>query len=282
MDGKAAAEQYRDDFLESASNLGLDTGLSGSHAWSRLPKSNTSGILGVNRTTSRMPSGTLYQAWQTTYITPECHIKTRKFSVNRLGELGALVSTVEVRKAAMAVLYEVQPNALHKMQLQKLMEKYDEIIDYLKSLSDADEAFLFLSMINNPDIANTSKQQMMDARIGQNRFRKLVLDRWGHQCAVTGATFFIVASHIKPWSVSDDNERMDINNGIALSPNYDHAFDRGYISFNNDGSIIISPDFGEDARRLGIENRVRIESFNFLGEKYLEYHRRNILRKGRP
>ena len=50
----------------------------------------------------------------------------------------------------------------------------------------------------------------------------------------------LVASHIKPWSISDANEKLDIHNGLLMCPNHDKLFDRGYISFDDTGRILIS------------------------------------------
>jgi putative restriction endonuclease len=49
------------------------------------------------------------------------------------------------------------------------------------------------------------------------------------------------ASHIKPWRVSTDNEKLDGNNGLLLAPHIDHLFDQGYISFTDEGELLVSP-----------------------------------------
>ena len=69
-----------------------------------------------------------------------------------------------------------------------------------------------------------------------------LIDYW-QGCALTryNKIDFLIASHIKPWSVSDDRERLDQNNGFILLANIDKAFDLGYISFTEKGKIIISP-----------------------------------------
>ena len=49
------------------------------------------------------------------------------------------------------------------------------------------------------------------------------------------------ASHIKPWVVSNDKEKLDPKNGLTLSPTYDVLFDRGFISFQDNGNLMVSP-----------------------------------------
>ena len=82
---------------------------------------------------------------------------------------------------------------------------------------------------------------------------------------------FLIASHIKPWAVSDDIERLDPNNGLLLLANIDKAFDLGYISFNDKGKIMIS-NFLDDYDVLGISKHMKIE-LNNKHQGYLAYHR---------
>ena len=120
---------------------------------------------------------------------------------------------------------------------------------------------------------------MLDVRIGQNKFRKLVLSYWNNECAVTGASKFLTAGHIKPWAQSSDEERIDVFNGLALSPVYDKAFDDGYISFDEEGRIMLSPSLGEDAERLSIDRSAKLRELNFLHQKYLEWHRNKLFKR---
>ena len=88
----------------------------------------------------------------------------------------------------------------------------------------------------------TEQEALRKYRLGQDRFRAALI-KLRKQCYVTGITKteFLRASHIKPWSESNDSERLDPHNGLLLSPNYDHLFDHAYISFNDDGGILVSP-----------------------------------------
>lgn len=112
-------------------------------------------------------------------------------------------------------------------------------------------------------------------RRGQSLFRQRLLDYW-NGCSVTGIKdkTFLIASHIKPWSLSDQDEKLDVYNGLLLIPNLDRAFDRGYISFNDDGQILINGDLSSDqCNVLGIKQNMKV----FIQDehkKYLADHRR--------
>lgn len=273
----AAAKEHRNQFLEAATELSIRVGAS-RHTSTTLPASNTSGILGVNRSHSKERNGMKFPLWQTTYILPDGGIETKKSSVNKYGEQVALLRSIEFRKQGMINLLNNEEDIFAKEDLQNLINSYEDLQDYIKSLSQEAEIFFFLSTLNNSNILNTTKQEFINARIGQERFRKEVLKHWNYCCAVTGTKMFIVAGHIKPWRVAKDEERLDVYNGIALSPNYDKAFDGGYISFDEQGKILIAPELIEEAHLLSISKSDKIEGLNFLSQKYLEYHRRNIFK----
>ena len=120
------------------------------------------------------------------------------------------------------------------------------------------------------------------AREGQEEYRRKLLEECPF-CPITmiNEESLLIASHIKPWAVSDIQERTDPNNGFILSPLYDKLFDRGFISFNEDKRVIISNWLSRQVKeRIGIrENQL----FQFLpmNEKrasYLEYHRESVFK----
>ncbi|MES2899526.1 MAG: HNH endonuclease [Pseudomonadota bacterium] len=88
----------------------------------------------------------------------------------------------------------------------------------------------------------TSADALVKVRIGQDKFRKALLSACGGACAVLQIAFPAVlrASHIKPWAASNDVERLDPDNGIALSGHLDLLFDQGFISFDAAGCMLIS------------------------------------------
>ncbi|MEZ4422312.1 MAG: HNH endonuclease [Gemmatimonadota bacterium] len=127
-------------------------------------------------------------------------------------------------------------------------------------------------------IEETERREIVRARVGQGRFRADLLRVWG-ECAVTGVdrADLLRASHIKPWRFSSNRERMDRFNGLLLLPQYDHLFDRGYITFHDDGRLEPSPAITSvPADRLGVELRSRLRRVEDRHLPFLEYHREQV------
>jgi len=91
----------------------------------------------------------------------------------------------------------------------------------------------------------------------------------------------LIASHIKPWrDCTTNKESISKYNGLLLTPNLDALFDAGYITFDNEGSIVISPQLSEaDKKILGITNEMKLKKIAEGHRKFLEYHRTNIYRE---
>ncbi|WP_197994471.1 HNH endonuclease [Gimesia maris] len=125
----------------------------------------------------------------------------------------------------------------------------------------------------------TTKEQLILARVGQGQFRKQVLTLWNDRCAVTGTTFAVRASHIKPWRDSNEIERLDPNNGLALVATLDALFDSHLISFDVDGNIILSSRLPEhEWALLGISSDMRfLNKPSIDTEQYLQLHRKHLL-----
>jgi len=89
-------------------------------------------------------------------------------------------------------------------------------------------------------VGDTERLREILARIGQGDFRRDVLELWDGRCAVTGCdrTELLRASHIKPWRVADSGQRLDANNGLPLVATLDALFDRGLLSFADDGTAL--------------------------------------------
>jgi putative restriction endonuclease len=97
---------------------------------------------------------------------------------------------------------------------------------------------------------------MVIQRIGQDVFRDALMDYWGGRCPMTGITEpeLLRASHIVAWADCTDEQRLDVHNGLLLSALWDAAFDKGLVSFADDGTPLASPRLSRAAREaLGIE-----------------------------
>ncbi|HTR56150.1 MAG TPA: HNH endonuclease [Kofleriaceae bacterium] len=128
----------------------------------------------------------------------------------------------------------------------------------------------------------TEIERLEIQRVGQDLFRQGLVDFWDGSCAVTGLTVpeLLRASHIKPWAdCATDAERLDVHNGLLLSPNLDLTFDRGFITFADGGDIVISPALGADAQAaLGIHAGLRAHGIADGHRAYLPWHREHIYR----
>ena len=132
-------------------------------------------------------------------------------------------------------------------------------------------------IIKDTALNETEKAQLVSTRIGQGRFRQNLFKYWGG-CAVTGykTPQFLVASHIKPWRDSDNQERLSTYNGLLLLPNIDKAFDLGFITFKETGTINFS-DFIESPEQLGITSSMRI-NLQKEHQDFLAYHREVVFK----
>jgi hypothetical protein len=131
------------------------------------------------------------------------------------------------------------------------------------------------------DIGPTQKAQLVQSRRGQGIFKANVrLNET--KCRVTGLSDprFLIASHIKPWSKCSDKEKLDGCNGLLLSPHIDRLFDKGWISFTDQGDIIFSSKIGPSVLDLwGIADKQNVGRFSPEQCVYLEFHRNSVFRR---
>lgn len=134
-----------------------------------------------------------------------------------------------------------------------------------------------VELLQSADIPETEKAQLVRSRVGQGVFRMRVAKQ-EKKCRLTGVDnlAFLVASHIKPWRVSTNEERLSGSNGLLLSPHVDKLFDRGWISFSNEGEILIAKQAVAVAKAWGIDERITVGEFNLKQRVFLEYHRQKI------
>ena len=146
--------------------------------------------------------------------------------------------------------------------------------------SDIDELEKCLASKTDPE-KRTEIETLIKARLGQGSFRQNVLEQYP-SCPLTGLDIqpLLIASHIKPWSVCNNNERLDPFNGLMLAPHIDALFDKGLISFDTDGTIKISPKIDpKNQERLGISSSMKLKKIRSKSKKYFEYHRNHVFQK---
>lgn len=110
------------------------------------------------------------------------------------------------------------------------------------------------------EVPVTDRQALVKARIGQGIFRDQVLSLWSYQCSVTGCGIqeALRASHIKPWSTSNDQERLDPYNGLPLLATLDALFDKHLIGFDLQGKMLISSELSKPERDLLLPRKRRL------------------------
>jgi putative restriction endonuclease len=121
----------------------------------------------------------------------------------------------------------------------------------------------------------TTKVQLIEARNGQGFYRNEV-EKIESRCRLTGLDnkSFLIAGHIKPWRDSSDAERLDGHNGFLLSPHVDKLFDKGYISFNDSGKILIaSKELSPILSVWKLDPVMNVGSFTKRQKDFLAYHR---------
>lgn len=134
---------------------------------------------------------------------------------------------------------------------------------------------------NDTALPETDRLAIVRARRGQGLFRERVATI-EKRCRITGVEnpAHLVASHCKPWRDASNEERLDGENGLLLTPSIDHLFDRGFIGFEADGRLIISPVAHRPSlRRMGINTDVSVTvgGFTLRQRRYLEFHRDAVL-----
>lgn len=122
----------------------------------------------------------------------------------------------------------------------------------------------------------TEAERMVIQRIGQDVFRDALIIYWGGRCPLTGITEpgLLRASHIVPWADCTDAQRLDVHNGLLLSALWDAAFDRGFISFADDGTVLANSQLSKTARKtLGVATAPPLTGLRDEHRINLELHR---------
>ncbi len=143
------------------------------------------------------------------------------------------------------------------------------------------EEHLSVQIRNDESVPETERDAIIVARRGQGKFKEAVMQQ-ERRCRITGVDRIehLRASHIKPWRDCEDHrQRLDGSNGLLLTPSIDHLFDRGFISFENNGELLLSPvAHSESLQRMGIDTTrvVNVGQFGDDQRAYMEFHREQV------
>jgi putative restriction endonuclease len=180
---------------------------------------------------------------------------------------GALIGLIGRQASELAQVTREQPELIRLPAETADIEMWEHHIE--KTIEDRE------------DLPETERESLIVARRGQGLFKDRVM-RIERFCRVTKVEnpVHLRASHCKPWRDSSNEERLNGENGLLLTPTIDHLFDRGFISFEDTGRLIVAPvAHTESLRRMGIETEapINVGVFSQGQRAFLDYHRNSVL-----
>ncbi len=159
-------------------------------------------------------------------------------------------------------------------------ETNNQVLEYIENYENNIQNNVISLENLSSELEGKEKDAIVKIRENQGLFKKQLLNIYNSCCLChLNNRNLLIASHIKPWKDSSPNEKLDPYNGLLLCPNHDKLFDLGYISFNDDGKILISHLLNSENRILLNINEydsIKLYSGNL---KYMKYHRENIFQK---
>ncbi len=199
------------------------------------------------------------------------------------------IRTTERGNAIYTFLREMLLPEISKMSIVKILTNDNQIkywfiprvdIQYNKYNQLNNIKRIEKAINENKNLKETTKLSIIQARLGQGKFRGRLIEEMV-ACPVTlvDDTRLLLASHIKPWSVSNNEERLDHYNGLLLTPTFDRLFDQGLITFEKPNEIKYSPYLSDSTiEKLKLNEYIpNIIHFD-KREKYIKYHINNIFK----
>ncbi len=192
------------------------------------------------------------------------------------GDIDDLLA-IDVKRQKDRIIY-TKPNDIvnFKSALRKFLKF--RLSDYARQQEDT--IFSEIKKVQNDSVLSTTEREaIIKARVGQGLFRKKLIEYW-QGCSISTFSHYdlLIASHIMPWKEANNRQRLDVFNGLLLLPNYDKLFDKGYISFQDNGRIIYSRYIDDSDRRLlNMDNSIHLVRLEDEHKNYLKYHRDNCL-----
>ncbi|OCS89192.1 HNH endonuclease [Caryophanon latum] len=198
------------------------------------------------------------------------------------------------------VHYEMFQNSLHvrsywddikkllPAQFSPFQKNGHDNAGFLYPCSEQFSSFLLKQLaILNPSDTTSKKllesevQIQSTARIGHQTYKNELLKLWNNECAICKINIpdLLIASHAKPWRDCNDDERVDPYNGLLLCAHHDALFDKGFISFDENGNIILCRELSNSSPvvyAIDIQMTINIHEKNI---PYLIWHRSHVLRK---
>jgi predicted restriction endonuclease len=132
-------------------------------------------------------------------------------------------------------------------------------------------------------VRGTEAERLVRQRIGQGCYRNAHMEYWGSACAVTGVDIpeLLRASHAKPWAeCASDSDRLNVYNGFLLSANIDALFDKGLVSFSDEGAMLLSQKIAPHRfKAAGIGPDISLRWIDGKHLPFLRWHREHLFEK---
>lgn len=217
------------------------------------------------------------------------------FSVHSQDQLDGARGYVNSKDFGYQLIREISLPLVSYISVMHLTDNTGATIFYWKlfadfdAISDKKEALVYTYgkkgdiIAPQPQPKESSKQkEIRRARQGQGLYREKLLAECPF-CPITmiNDERLLIASHIKPWAIASDEEKLDHKNGFMLSPLYDKLFDRGFMTFTEDRRIVLSNWISpHNKKRLGVTEGQFIQMLPLDEErqKYMEFHRSSVFK----
>jgi hypothetical protein len=201
--------------------------------------------------------------------------------VNSTDDGYQLIREISLPLVSYISVMKVTPNGKDIFFYWKLFVDYDMlnvedalVFNYGKQRDDV--------LLPQQPVQSKKSAEVGRARLGQGKYREALLE----ECIFCPITMInderlLIASHIKPWAVSNDKEKVDPKNGFILSPLYDKLFDKGLISFTDDKRLIVSNWISpSNIKRMELENNKYYSKLPIDERRiaYLDYHRSYVFK----
>lgn len=222
------------------------------------------------------------------------------FLVKTLIEVGKL-SKEEIIALMLVDISKVEKGYLNSLELKEYYEraiktgfikrKYNQIAYLTNFLKKLDDIIFINDVVYFEEDAKRIFWEGLDYWLNRKRdpyLHLLYKNQLQEECEeLYGKTMCVleklsypvlIASHIKPFIESDENEAYDPNNWLLLSKTVDSLFDLKYISFSDSGKILFSKRISKDVMEFWKNYELENSILNEKRKKYLEYHR-NLMNK---
>lgn len=235
------------------------------------------------------------ELWHKRLATIQALPEVIEFTVHSQNQIDGNRGYVKSKDYGYQLIREISLPLVSYISVMQLTDSSDSTIYYWKlfadfdAISDKKDSLVYTYGKKNKKVEpqhhpkESSRQiEIRQARQGQGLYREKLLSECPF-CPITmiNDERLLIASHIKPWAIATDKEKIDPKNGFILSPLYDKLFDRGFMTFTEDRKIILSNWISPaNKKRLGIANGQFIQMLPLDEERqvYMQFHRTSVFK----